>query len=154
MTSGVRRLTFSRAVVPLEIRFVLMRLRRRRRAPLLQQFSARLGEGRVANHNMRIRIRRARIIHPNHLRPKGGVFRLSACDVHGCSGVDKREKLRSRLPMKPNATVRSRVWMNKSLMESVGRRELTPITHRIPDVTTGAPTRRRNNRVSAHAEAV
>src|SRR4051795_5966110 len=154
MTSGVRRLTFSRAVVPLEIRFVLMEWRRRRREALLQQFSARPRERRVADHDVRVRIGGTRIVYPNYFRAQRAVLRLSRRNVHGGPIMHEREKLRSRFTVQANTTVRPRIGMNKSLMKTVGWRELTPIAHGIADVTTWTAPSRGNNGIPAHAEAV
>src|SRR5689334_7507045 len=44
--------------------------------------------------------------------------------------------------------------MNESLMETVGRRELAPITHRVTDITTRAPAGRGDNGIPVHTETV
>src|SRR4051812_20197526 len=154
MTSGVRRLTFSRAVVPLEIRFVLMEWRRRRRDALLQQFSARLRERCVGDHDVRIRIGGTRIVYPNYFRAQRAVLRLSRRNVHRGPVMHEREKLRSGFTVQANTTVRPRMGMNKSLMKTVGWRDLTPIAHGVADVTTRTTASRGNNGIPAHAKAV
>src|SRR5262245_19496110 len=44
--------------------------------------------------------------------------------------------------------------MYKALMETVSRSELTPISHRISDITPGAAAGRRNYSIALHTEPV
>src|SRR4051812_45235602 len=109
MTSGVRRLTFSRAVVPLEIRFVLTINRGSSRpSPLLEELAARLLESRFRNHDMRIGIRQTRVVHTLDARGQSGVFRLGRLDTYGRPDADQRVKFRSGFALEPDAAVRAR----------------------------------------------
>src|SRR5438132_298663 len=69
-------------------------------------------------------------------------------DAHQCV------KLRCGLAFQTNAAVGPRNRMDKALMKSVSRRELTPVTHRITDVMSAAIAAARRDAVALDTEAV
>src|SRR4029077_1082715 len=58
------------------------------------------------------------------------------------------------LTLQSNATVGSRHRMHKALIKTIRRSELTPVSHRISDVTPSPTAGRRNYSIALHAESV
>src|SRR5205823_4451008 len=125
-----------------------------RRNLLLKQWSARVFERRVADHYPRIGIRRSRIIHTLHSRCKSRVLWLRSGDVHRGPDSYEREKFWRCFAVQSDATVCAWSRMDKALMETVGRSEFAPITHRISNITASTTTSRRNYAIALHAEPV
>ena len=82
------------------------------------------------------------------------IFWLRGRDVHWRADLDQCKKLWRSLAVQADATVRSRVWMNVTLVKSVGWSKLTPVTHRITNVAPRSATGGRNHAIALHTESV
>src|SRR4051812_3466983 len=157
MTSGVRRLTFSRAVVPLEIRFVLMAwnytappasppwltapgsANESRRLLIHQERSRGILEPAGRHHLGSRRIRVTTLIKALYRFTVLLILGQRPFDVDRSSDLNQGEQSRRRLAMKPNATVGMRHGPNESLMKTVSWFELTPVRHRISAIRLARP---------------
>src|SRR6266480_3858078 len=150
MTSGVRKLTFSRAVVPLEIRFVLTIKdgRSARRICLLEKRPARFLESRRRDHQARTWIGRFRIIDALHFRSKCRIFRLRTGDVHRRANFYKREKFWGGFAMQTNTAMRARGRVDKALVKPIRWCEFAPVSHRITDIASRSTPGRGDNAIT------
>src|SRR5207247_3636619 len=156
IASGVRRLTFSRAVVPLEMRFVLTI---KASAPpaelgLLEKGPARFFKRRRSNHQRCRRIRRLGVIHALNCRSERRIFRLRIGDVHRGPNFHQRVKLWRGFAMQPNTSMRTRVRMHKALVKPICWREFTPISHRITDIASRSTPGGGDNAIALHAKSI
>src|SRR4029453_11365753 len=139
MTSGVRRLTLLRAVVPLDIRFALMGINYAVAAHLFpvhsdrQRFVDDFSCGLVAQEWPRRifqpggrqqlrpwRIRIAALIKFLDLAAVFGVFGKGCRDMHGRANSHQREKPGRSFAMQADAAVGGGIGMAKSLWEPKG----------------------------------
>src|SRR5437764_14854809 len=124
MTSGVRRFTFSRALVPLEIRFVLKMVSACWARRLFEKRAAWFLESCVCDHDSWVGIRRTRVVHPLDFGSDGAVFRLGGCDVDWGPVVYERKEFCCCFALQPNATVITRHGVNKPLMKAIAGSEV------------------------------
>src|SRR5436190_9559856 len=117
MTSGVRRFSFSRAVVPLEIRFVLMELNAdnpplgiwempggqqnlaANPASVYQERSRRILEPGVRHHEGARRIGVLALVEPHHLTAELLIFRKRFPNVDRRADAGQREHTSDRFAM-------------------------------------------------------
>jgi hypothetical protein len=129
--------------------------RRQCSAPgLLEQRPARFFKRRVANHDVWVWIRRARVVHSLHAGRKSRIFRLRRGNIHWSADFHQRKEFRGSLALQPNTTVGARHRMDKALVKTVGRSEFTPITHRISNIPARSATSRRNYPIALDAKSV
>src|SRR5439155_25582579 len=82
------------------------------------------------------------------------VLGLRAGNIDGRADAHQCVKLRCGLAFQTNAAVGSWHRMHKALMKSVSRREVTPVAHRIADVTSAAIATARRDVIARDAKAV
>ena len=121
---------------------------------LFEQRSARFLKCPLRDHKRGWRIRRSRIIDPLHFRSQCLIFRLRSSDIHRRPDPDQRVKFGRRFTLQSDATVRVRSRMYKALVKTVGRSELTPVSHGISDISPRPTASRRNYSIALHAESV
>jgi hypothetical protein len=68
------------------------------------------------------------------------ILRQRACDFHRRADSSQGEKSSSRFAMEANAAMRMRHGPHKTFVESIGRRELTPVRHRVTSVRLALPS--------------
>ena len=154
----MRRFTFSRAVVPLEIRFVLMTLINvtltgcfpmagdgpdlviYSRSLIDQQRTGRIRKP-TGRHQLRAgRVRVVALIKPENQVAIFLVLGKRACDYHRRADPGQGEEPSSRFLMETNAAVGMRHRPDKPLVKSLGWREFAPVSHRITSVRLASPT--------------